>query len=189
MYLASTSPRRSQLLGSAGVDYRPVEPGPEVAGDGPPVDLAQQRAASKARGTHGPSRTRTCSSTRTRRTAARRRRRSASSGCRTTCARSAPSCSWLTATAPRWRGHLTRPARSRTRRGGPSTITSGRRSSAHSGPQFKHRSAVVTKSVFTMRSETTETPFIFVANLPVFVSRMPEDTYSIMRKKFLRTET
>ena len=50
MYLASTSPRRSQLLGSAGVDYRPVEPGPEVAGDGPPVDLAQQRAASKARG-------------------------------------------------------------------------------------------------------------------------------------------
>lgn len=50
LYLASTSPRRSQLLGSAGIEFRLVEPGPEVTGEGAPAERARQRAASKARG-------------------------------------------------------------------------------------------------------------------------------------------
>ena len=50
LYLASSSPRRRELLGGAGIDYQLVEPGPEVVGDGQPAARARQRAASKARG-------------------------------------------------------------------------------------------------------------------------------------------
>lgn len=50
LYLASTSPRRRQLLEDAGIDYAAVPPGPEPSGAGDPADRARQRAASKAEG-------------------------------------------------------------------------------------------------------------------------------------------
>jgi septum formation protein len=50
VYLASTSPRRQQLLLAAAVPHRLVEPGPEPAGDGAPRDRAVARARSKACG-------------------------------------------------------------------------------------------------------------------------------------------
>lgn len=46
--LASTSPRRRQLLTAAGIDFVLVEPGPEPAASGPPPELALLRARSKA---------------------------------------------------------------------------------------------------------------------------------------------
>ena len=49
LYLASSSPRRRQLLEHAGLDYQLVTPGPEPEGIGSPVERARQRARSKAR--------------------------------------------------------------------------------------------------------------------------------------------
>lgn len=48
LYLASTSPRRSALLGGAGIAFVPVEPGPEPVEPGFPADVALQRAVAKA---------------------------------------------------------------------------------------------------------------------------------------------
>src|SRR5688572_30950329 len=54
VYLASTSPRRHDLLARAGIDFVAVLPGPEPAGDGAPVQLARQRARSKLSGAQLP---------------------------------------------------------------------------------------------------------------------------------------
>ncbi|MDA0374840.1 MAG: Maf family protein [Planctomycetota bacterium] len=48
LYLASTSPRRSALLGDAGIVFVPVEPGVEPSEPGLPTDVALQRAVAKA---------------------------------------------------------------------------------------------------------------------------------------------
>lgn len=48
LYLASTSPRRQQLLAAAGIPFRLHSPGPETAGTGAPADQAAARARSKA---------------------------------------------------------------------------------------------------------------------------------------------
>jgi nucleoside triphosphate pyrophosphatase len=53
LYLASTSPRRQQLLEAAGVPYRLHAPGPEGAATGMPVEQARARARSKATGVAG----------------------------------------------------------------------------------------------------------------------------------------
>lgn len=51
LLLASSSPRRRELLNRAGIAHRLVEPGPEPAGAAEdPALLAAERAASKARG-------------------------------------------------------------------------------------------------------------------------------------------
>ena len=50
LYLASTSPRRRQLLAAAGIRFAAVAPGPEPVGGGSPQQRASQRARSKARG-------------------------------------------------------------------------------------------------------------------------------------------
>jgi septum formation protein len=50
LWLASTSPRRRDLLRAAGIAFEPTEPGPEPAGDGPPRQRAVQRARAKADG-------------------------------------------------------------------------------------------------------------------------------------------
>ena len=50
LWLASTSPRRSALLAAAGFRFERIPPGPEIDGHGAPIDVAGQRAASKARG-------------------------------------------------------------------------------------------------------------------------------------------
>ncbi len=50
LYLASTSPRRHQLLTDAGLAFAVVPPGPEPDGEGRPVELARGRARSKAAG-------------------------------------------------------------------------------------------------------------------------------------------
>lgn len=56
LYLASTSPRRRQLLTAAGIEFELCEPGPEnVAGEcGPPSELAAARARRKATGAVAP---------------------------------------------------------------------------------------------------------------------------------------
>jgi len=48
LYLASTSPRRQQLLQAAEIPFRLHAPGPETADDGAPADQAAARARSKA---------------------------------------------------------------------------------------------------------------------------------------------
>lgn len=50
LYLASTSPRRCELLNDATIDYVVVAPGPEPLGHGTPLARAQLRARSKALG-------------------------------------------------------------------------------------------------------------------------------------------
>lgn len=50
LYLASTSPRRCELLNDAAIDYVVVAPGPEPLGYGTPMARAQLRARSKALG-------------------------------------------------------------------------------------------------------------------------------------------
>jgi septum formation protein len=49
LYLASTSPRRWELLDRAGIEFRLHPPGPECEGSGEPRERAQMRARSKAR--------------------------------------------------------------------------------------------------------------------------------------------
>jgi septum formation protein len=48
LYLASTSPRRRELLARAGIEFELHPPGPEPTGSGTPADRATQRACSKA---------------------------------------------------------------------------------------------------------------------------------------------
>lgn len=48
LYLASSSPRRVELLHAAGIHFVQVAPGPEPDGHGSPRELAEQRARSKA---------------------------------------------------------------------------------------------------------------------------------------------
>ena len=48
LYLASTSPRRRQLLAAAGIEHRLVEPGPEPVAAGSPAQRAGRRARDKA---------------------------------------------------------------------------------------------------------------------------------------------
>lgn len=48
LYLASTSPRRRELLAAAGLRAVVVEPGPEPVGSGAPRERALQRALAKA---------------------------------------------------------------------------------------------------------------------------------------------
>lgn len=48
LFLASTSPRRRALLEAEGIEFELVEPGPEPAGTGAPLELCVQRARSKA---------------------------------------------------------------------------------------------------------------------------------------------
>lgn len=48
LYLASTSPRRRQLLTAAGIEHRLVEPGPEPVAAGSPAERARRRAQDKA---------------------------------------------------------------------------------------------------------------------------------------------
>ena len=50
LYLASSSERRHRLLRDAGIDYRPVRPGPEPDFAGSPREVAAKRATAKARG-------------------------------------------------------------------------------------------------------------------------------------------
>ncbi|MEO0479484.1 MAG: Maf family protein [Planctomycetota bacterium] len=50
LFLASSSPRRQELLRAANLDYQLITPGPEVEGSGVPIELAVQRAHSKALG-------------------------------------------------------------------------------------------------------------------------------------------
>ena len=47
LYLASTSPRRGELLDRAGIEFRLHPPGPECEGSGEPRERAQMRARSK----------------------------------------------------------------------------------------------------------------------------------------------
>ena len=54
LYLASTSPRRRQLLAAAGIGFSEIEPGPEPTGFGSPLELAELRARSKATGAESP---------------------------------------------------------------------------------------------------------------------------------------
>ena len=56
LYLASTSPRRRDLLRAAGLPFTLHPPGPEPAGEGAPRDLALQRARHKAVGAPAPER-------------------------------------------------------------------------------------------------------------------------------------
>jgi septum formation protein len=58
LYLASTSPRRTELLTAAGISHVVIEPGPEAApkkGESP-AQVARKRAASKAHGAQPPGR-------------------------------------------------------------------------------------------------------------------------------------
>jgi septum formation protein len=49
LFLASTSPRRSELLRAAGIRFQPIAPGPEPrAGGGSPAERARERAFRKA---------------------------------------------------------------------------------------------------------------------------------------------
>jgi len=50
LLLASTSPRRSELLTRAGIPFVLTQPGDEPAGAGTPLELAVQRARAKAEG-------------------------------------------------------------------------------------------------------------------------------------------
>jgi septum formation protein len=50
LYLASTSPRRVELLRAAGIAFESIEPGDEPLGAGAPRELALLRARSKALG-------------------------------------------------------------------------------------------------------------------------------------------
>jgi septum formation protein len=50
LVLASTSPRRSQLLGAAGIAFVPGQPGPEPDAPGEPAQVARERARRKAVG-------------------------------------------------------------------------------------------------------------------------------------------
>ena len=50
LYLASTSPRRCEILNDAAIEYVVVAPGPEPLGHGTPMARAQLRARSKALG-------------------------------------------------------------------------------------------------------------------------------------------
>lgn len=50
LYLASTSPRRVDLLRAAGIAFQSIEPGDEPLGAGTPRELALLRARSKAHG-------------------------------------------------------------------------------------------------------------------------------------------
>lgn len=54
LYLASTSPRRRDLLRQAGLDFILHPPGPEPDGSGIPADLALMRAREKALGAPAP---------------------------------------------------------------------------------------------------------------------------------------
>jgi len=49
LLLASTSPRRRDLLLAAGIGFEVCTPGPEPEGQGTPIELAAQRARLKAR--------------------------------------------------------------------------------------------------------------------------------------------
>ena len=48
LFLASTSPRRRELLSRAGMEFELHPPGPEPTGEGAPVERAVQRARAKA---------------------------------------------------------------------------------------------------------------------------------------------
>ena len=50
LYLASSSPRRADLLREAGIAFALAQPGPEPVGDGSPAELARLRARAKALG-------------------------------------------------------------------------------------------------------------------------------------------
>lgn len=50
IYLASTSPRRQDLLRAADLAFRCIEPGHEPGGEGTPSELAEYRAVEKVRG-------------------------------------------------------------------------------------------------------------------------------------------
>jgi septum formation protein len=52
--LASTSPRRLEILRDAGIEFRGVPPGAELSGFGSPLDRAIQRAEMKATGARFP---------------------------------------------------------------------------------------------------------------------------------------
>ena len=54
LFLASSSPRRQELLTEAGIRFELVAPGPEPVGAGSPRDRAEQRAREKARGARPP---------------------------------------------------------------------------------------------------------------------------------------
>lgn len=54
LLLASTSPRRHELLRAAGIPFTAVPPGDEPSGEGLPAQRALQRAAAKARGAELP---------------------------------------------------------------------------------------------------------------------------------------
>ncbi|MBK8098255.1 MAG: Maf family protein [Planctomycetes bacterium] len=58
LWLASTSPRRSQLLQQAGIAFDLCEPGPEPDATGEPLRVAAERARSKAVGSRPRDRTR-----------------------------------------------------------------------------------------------------------------------------------
>ncbi len=54
LLLASTSPRRHELLRAAGISFVAVPPGDEPSGEGTPAERAMQRAVAKARGAELP---------------------------------------------------------------------------------------------------------------------------------------
>ncbi|HLU40314.1 MAG TPA: Maf family protein [Planctomycetota bacterium] len=54
LYLASTSPRRRDLLAAARIPFECVPPGDEPDGAGPPAEVAMRRAASKCVGARVP---------------------------------------------------------------------------------------------------------------------------------------